>query len=369
MKRRNRVGRPATPRDSQQSASEQSMLRFERSLSDGGPLIHVGSRLPTTTVVFETYWRFAAERQSIFFKRLRRSFPPWTTDPILLEYKFTNVYRASDRVSQFLIRNVIYAGDADPVEVFFRTILFKLFNKIGTWKLLERVLGDITYREYSYSEYDRILTDALERGDRIYSAAYIMPSGTSTFRATRKHRAHLQILDRMIEDEVPLQIQAATRMADAFRILRSYPLIGDFLAYQYVTDLNYSTLTDFSEDEFVIPGPGAVSGIRKCFGSLGNYSETDIIKEMASTQEEHFKHFGVGFQTLGGRPLQFIDCQNLFCEVDKYARIKHPDFVGTGRTRIKQRFRTHPEPVMAWYPPKWGINDKIERLRERTPEE
>jgi hypothetical protein len=32
----------------------------------------------------------------------------WTDDPILTKNKFTNVYRASDRVSQYMIKHVIY---------------------------------------------------------------------------------------------------------------------------------------------------------------------------------------------------------------------------------------------------------------------
>jgi hypothetical protein len=47
--------------------------------------------------VFDTYWRFAAERQEIFFRRIAGAPPPWTADPILREFKFTNAYRASDR--------------------------------------------------------------------------------------------------------------------------------------------------------------------------------------------------------------------------------------------------------------------------------
>ena len=50
-------------------------------------------------------------------------------------------YRASDRVSQYLIRNVIYRHDQGPEEVFFRIMLFKLFNKIETWELLEEHSG------------------------------------------------------------------------------------------------------------------------------------------------------------------------------------------------------------------------------------
>src|SRR2546430_9607468 len=84
---------------------------------------HVWVRLSPAepTEVYETYWRFAAERQAIFFRRLAGLPAPWTSDPILARYKFTNVYRASDRVSQYLIRHVIYRGRQDPVEAFFRT--------------------------------------------------------------------------------------------------------------------------------------------------------------------------------------------------------------------------------------------------------
>src|SRR5260370_15643889 len=86
------------------------------------------------TPVYDSYWRFAAERQRIFFRRLERRAPPWTDDPVLRAHKFTNVYRASDRVSQYLIRRGIYRSDLpdDPVEVTFRILLFKLFNRIET---------------------------------------------------------------------------------------------------------------------------------------------------------------------------------------------------------------------------------------------
>lgn len=60
------------------------------------------------TPVYDTYWKFAAKRQEVFFNRLGGGDYPWTDDSIIRKYKFTNAYRASDRVSQYLIRNVIY---------------------------------------------------------------------------------------------------------------------------------------------------------------------------------------------------------------------------------------------------------------------
>ena len=313
-----------------------------------------------STVVYDSYWRFAAERQEIFFRKLEGLAGPWTDDPIFLHHKFTNAYRASDRVSQYLIRHVIYEGDPSPEEVFFRTLVFKLFNKIETWEMLRSRLGTISYYDYSFSGYDRILSEAISSGARIYSAAYMMPSGKSAFGHARKHSNHLELIKRMMDDEVPLRIADAPNMRQAFEVLRSYPTIGNFLAYQFITDLNYSEMVNFSEMEFVIPGPGAIDGIHKCFSDLGGLNETDIIKLVTDRQEMEFERSGLNFRTLGGRSLQLIDCQNLFCEVSKYARLRHPDIKGISkRTRIKQIYRPSAKPIEYWYPPKWNINHMI----------
>ncbi|MFA6015675.1 MAG: nucleotide kinase domain-containing protein [Gallionellaceae bacterium] len=316
--------------------------------------------LAKPTIVFDSYWRFAAERQRVFFSRLEGKSAPWSNDPILNEYKFTNAYRASDRVSQYLIRDVIYKGSSEPDEVFFRIILFKLFNKIETWRLLEDQLGEIHLASYNYHDYDRVLSQAMSSGNAIYSAAYIMASGHKIFGVQRKHQSHLKLLEVMLGEAVPKRLTECKSMQQGFELLRSYPLFGDFLAYQLITDINYSELTNFSEMEFTMPGPGARDGIRKCFSSLGGLSETDIIRLMTDRQELEFERLGIEFQNLWGRRLQQIDIQNIFCEVGKYARVKHPDVADiSGRTRIKQKFTQTDILETPWYPPKWGINDKI----------
>jgi NTP pyrophosphatase (non-canonical NTP hydrolase) len=313
------------------------------------------------TAAYDTYWRFAVERQNVFVRRMRGAPAPWTEDPILLNYKFTNVYRASDRVSQYLIRNVIYREDlsTDADEIVFRILLFKLFNKIETWELLENKLGVLAFSEYSFKAYDQILSKAMARGDTIYSAAYIMPSGGSLGHA-KKHRNHLALLEKFMRDNLSARLAEAPSMHEAFRLIRAYPTIGDFLGYQFVTDINYSAVTNFSEMEFVIPGPGAVDGIRKCFSDQAEMSNSDIIRFMAGRQVEEFERLGISFQRIGDRPLQLIDCQNLFCEVGKYARVKHPELAGASdRVRIKQRFRPTESPIDYWYPPKWEINEQV----------
>jgi hypothetical protein len=305
--------------------------------------------------VFDTYWRFAAARQEVYQARLRGDAGPWTADPILATYRFTNCYRAADRVSQYLIKEVIYRGNQDADEVLFRILLFRFFNRITAWELLVSAFGELTLGRFRLDSYDEVLIKALSGGERIYSAAYVMPS--PRFGGLRKHTNHLLLLEHMLRDGLRCKLQASTSMAEAFDALRGYPGLGAFLAYQLLIDINYSTLINFDEMDFVVPGPGAKDGLRKCFGPGVLGLEADLIRYMSDAQAEHFARLGLGFRDLNGRRLQLIDCQNLFCEVDKYTRVAHPEIRGySGRTHIKQRFRPVDHPVTAWFPPKWGIN-------------
>lgn len=321
------------------------------------------------TVVYDTYWKFAAIRQEAFFNRLEGNSYPWTVDPIIKRYKFTNVYRAADRVSQYLIKHVIYNEHlpSSPKEILFRILLFKLFNKIETWELLSSKLGSLTFEEYNFNNYDNVLNTAIGKGKRIYSAAYIMPSGKSFFGYERKHSNHLKLIELILEEQTHEKLMNAKSMQDAFETIKQFPSLGDFLAYQLLIDINYSSLINFSESEFVVPGPGAKGGISKCFMNTGGLSNAEIIKLMTDRQEQEFERLGLHFRNLWGRRLQLIDCQNLFCEVDKYARVKHPEIKGnSGRLRIKQVFKPNFKLFDFWFPPKWGINENIKQYNN-TP--
>jgi hypothetical protein len=331
---------------------------MERNLA---PTIFIKKQKPKQSVVFDTYWRFAVKRQEAFFARLSGFDGPWSDDHIIQTYKFTNAYRASDRVSQYLIKNVIYSGYWSDTDTFLRILLFKLFNKIETWELLESQFGEISSKTFDVDKYSFVLDTVMAAGGRIYSAAYIMPSGSrKKYGQIKKHRFHLLLINDLIKNRFPQKMSSACSMREGYELLLNIDSVGKFLAYQFITDLNYSELINFKETDFVVPGPGALDGIKKSFVSLGDYSPEDVIHMMFDEQEEHFQRLDLDFNSLWGRPLQLIDCQNLFCEVDKYSRVAHPDVAGiSGRTRIKQTFKPRNKDLRVWYPPKWGLNDKI----------
>lgn len=316
---------------------------------------------PKPGEAYDTFWRFAFERQNVFFRRLRGQQEPWTQDDVLRKHRFTNVYRASDRVSQYLIQRVIYNGSWDNEDLFLRILLFKFFNRISTWENMVSVFGEINKESFHVLAIGSELTKIIESGERIFSAAYIMPSGGRDSNGMRKHTFYLDLLSKMLSDGIPEKIAQAKRLKDVYETIEGYPMMGRFLAYQYAIDINYSPLTNFSESEWVMPGPGAVDGISKCFKHLGDFSPSDVIKWMTDRQEFEFARLGLNFETLWGRPLQLIDCQNLLCEVSKYTRVTHPHLAGVaGRSRIKQEYRPQLDQLQYWYPPKWGLNTAVE---------
>src|ERR1043165_1138024 len=177
-------------------------------------------------------------------------------------------------------------------------MLFKLFNRIETWELLLKNCKEISFADFIPERYDAVPSAAIGSGVRLYSAAYIMPSGGVGLRYPRKHRMHLWLLDKMMSEDLPARVSGAGSMKEAFKLLRGDPSIGDFLAYQFITDLNYSTLTDFNESSFVVPGPGSLSGMRKCFTELDPASAADVITVVAERQSEEFRRMGLPFQNL-----------------------------------------------------------------------
>ncbi|MDY4592388.1 MAG: putative DNA base hypermodification protein [Eubacteriales bacterium] len=309
------------------------------------------------TEVYNAYWEFACKRQEIFFKRFKGLPAPWSDDLILSKYKFTNAYRVEDRVSQFLIREVIYNGKQySPEDIIFRIILFKIFNKIETWKNLEKYVGDISFSNYKRSVYEKAFENIIISKQKLYSAAYIMPSGKTSFGFSQKYKNNLSLLEMIMSSNIASKIAKLKSLKELYELLLSYPTIGSFLAFQFAIDINYTEICDFSEMSFVVAGPGAKSGIEKCFATLNHNCEY-YIRYVAERQEEEFDKRGLHFKSLFGRKLQLIDCQNLFCEIDKYSRIAYPSILSkNGRLKIKQNFIPNDSAIDYFFPPKWKLD-------------
>ncbi len=311
-----------------------------------------GQRVRVTRA-FWSYWYLAAERQAMFMKRVVGAPAPWTADPVLRAHRFTNAYRASDRVSQALLQDVIYSGSYECRDTILRVLLFKIFNRTETWQHLVDNVGQPTAATFDRAAYTAALDHQFDAGARLYAGAYIMPA--PQFGRERKHANHIALLEQILADGTIDAIADAQSLQALYRELLAVPSFGAFLAYQYAVDLNYSRHFEFDEMEFVVAGPGALRGIEKCFADTRGLGPASIIRAMANAAEVYLADSPVEFRDLWGRPLHLIDCQNLFCEVDKYARVAHRELDIGGPQRIKQTFQPDERPLRLGYPPKWGL--------------
>ena len=310
--------------------------------------------VPNDTTL-QYYFYFIQERMNIFWGKYNHQ-DHLTDDPILQEYKFTNVYRASDRVSQYLIKNVLYR-DLDryaPEDVLLRILVFKVFNRIETWEYLNKYL-DVRVNTYNVERLSKLLTKR-QKDYPIFSNAYMMAGSHVRYADIKtKHQVWLQMIeDEFIQGRGFEKVLEAKSMSEVYSQLRDYPLIGDFLAYQYTTDFNYSPYLNFDEDSFVKAGVGAVRGIKKCFLSFGNNFE-DAIYYIHDHFEELQERYGyTAFRPLPGRKPKLIDLQNCFCETDKYLRAKMPE-LKVGNVRIKQHYKPTKDRIHFYFPDKWGV--------------
>jgi hypothetical protein len=309
---------------------------------------------------YDLYWYFASERQRAFERRVDGELGPWTDDPILQQFKFCNVFRAADRVSQYLIRDVAYRDEwCTPEDRIFQIVAFRTFSRPSTWDSVRELIGRTpTIADLASGAFKEALETTRLRAGGLYTGAFIL-CATDAYGQGLKHRNHVELFRHMfLGGDLAGDVLKAESLSEVYNLLHKFPLMGDFMSYQTAIDVNYSGYVNFDEDDFTQPGPGALRGIKKCFLSLGDYSPREVIQFMVDSQEREFERLGLPIAGLWGRRLHAIDCQGLFCETDKYCRVALPD-LASARSRIKAKFNPRPDAVPLFFPPKWGINHKL----------
>jgi hypothetical protein len=256
-----------------------------------------------------------------------------------------------------MIRDVAYGQDAEttPRDRVFQIVAFRTFSRIATWRAIIAELGGAPRLVHLRSgTFGKAVENAKAQLNGLYTGAFIL-CASKAFGFDEKHRNHVALFRHMFLDNACAErVLQAPSLGDVVALLRSFPLIGPFMAYQTAIDINYSELTNFSENDYTQAGPGALRGLKKAFTDLGDYSTSDTILWMAERQAEEFARLDLQFHGLFGRPLHGIDCQGLFCELDKYCREAVPELT-SARSRIKARYRGSSEPLPLTFPPKWRL--------------
>lgn len=320
---------------------------------------------------FKYYMYFISERMDIFWSR-KYNFPkPYTTDKIMQDHKFTNTYRVLDRSSQYLIHHVISEENQyTKEEMVFRILLYKHFNLPSTWDMLIERFGDINCltSEEDLVEFFRQKT---EEGCVLYSNAYMITA--SFMRSTDimgrfglvpgmpKYQSYMRLLYKGLwEDGIMKLILESKTQKECFDSLMKLVGVADFLAYQFVQDLNYTSFFNFDDNEYCAAGPGTQRGIERCFDIVGKPDYGEIVKWVYTNFKDLCNQYDAHFLPLPNHPLQVPDLSNCFCETDKYLRgmgigTEGKDIDGK---RIKAKFNPNPNKIEYVLPKKWNVNLK-----------
>lgn len=320
------------------------------------PLPRPAKRPPVPRAgVYELYWQFAAKRQAAFERRMAGLPGPWSEDDVLQRYKFCNVFRAADRVSQYMIKDVAYMEEGDFADRALRIVAFRTFSNMATWEGVKAELGrELRLADLESGQFERALETVKAENGGLYTGAFIL-CANKAYGFDEKHRNHVALWTEMFgPGRLAQRLEAAKDLETVVKLLEGFPLMGPFMAYQTAIDLNYSTLLDFDEDDYTQAGPGALRGLKKAFESLEDYTPAEAILWMVERQEAEFARLGLAFNGLYGRRLHAIDCQGLFCELDKYCRVARPE-LASARKQMKAKFSPKAGLPGLFFPPKWGL--------------
>lgn len=296
------------------------------------------------TANYDMFWKFIYTRQMIWYKRFILQQPaPWTDDPILRDYKFTNVYRELDRNSLYSIDNIVGIPGAttkgSPLRVYapideqvLRIIIFRLFNRIWTYNLIAHLDGFPWKRVDAY----KILRMAADKGEAIYTDAHITCAYAGFPGETKLERV-MYIFDEA-QKRMPALMRVISRaksLEHIHQFLSNFKGLGPFLAYEVCGDIAYAPWNNIGEDEWANPGPGCQRGLRRLFPDLNPKSCVWLIKVLREAQDQEFSRLNLPFASIAykGKPLTLRAIENCCCEFSKYMKAHE----GSGRPRNKFR--------------------------------
>lgn len=272
-----------------------------------------------TTV--EDLYTYMEEREAIRRKKEQGLPKPWTKNPILQKYKFTNVNRIHDRTTSELLG--IYRDNvakSTPETTLYNCALYRYF---GTSEFAKAVGW---MRRHDAAHIARVARLRLNGGERVFTGAYIV---TNCGEYGPKEEVVGSFLGNLWETRADIVSafcgERSWRMAYAQMVLVHGFGGKGFYAKETLLDymLCYPGIA-LDEATWSPCGPGARRGLNRLYGRHLKFDqkETKFIEEMRQVQMKLAKYWP---------GLTMHDIQWNLCEFDKFERVR----LGEGRPRSK----------------------------------
>lgn len=204
----------------------------------------------------DAFFAFARHRHQIYLNRRDGKPLPWTLDPILQRYRFTNVFRELDATTIWFAKNL-----RDPlrnsIEVLPATVVFRWFNRITT--------GEAVKQNKNYL-HPAALRKAIAKLKPPYVTGAFMVYTTS-LGAPTKQEGVLRAIEIWYDKHKDWRKFKFDTLQEAHAWMKS-ECLGDFMAYEVITDLAHTKLLERATDIMTWAnfGPGGQRGLERIAG-------------------------------------------------------------------------------------------------------
>jgi hypothetical protein len=302
----------------------------------------------------EAQAKFIIERHRIYLKKAAGHSAPWTDDPILQNFMFTNVYRELDRVTVWMDKHIMQPYMDHP-DLPFMMAIARVINWPDTLKELMDE-GAWPEKRWNANKFFNVMKAIQDRGDKVVTGAYIVsagrPKGAESPTSNKKpYGIAYWILDQLWNNKEQFQLMSKTKtggsMGRAVEALQQHHGFGPFIANQVVVDLTYlDPWLKKAEDynTFTSPGPGTIKGMNwmisgKMNGGIpGNKLNKHMIKFRELVNKEVRRQvpakYWTGNMKTGFEDISMSNYSNCNCETSKMVRS-----LKDGGANMKNKYR------------------------------
>ena len=281
------------------------------------------------------FHHYAMERYLIHLRKDIEKLPePWTDDTILGRYRFTNDRREHDYCSRYLIDNISTNSDMTILNKIYLSLLFRMYNVVEVGEALD--LKHTSIKDLSDPDW---VSDSIKKLDnasceRYFTNAYKTIGFTKALcsrynldYSTSRQYGPLYLIQDLIKNNLASELLQAKSQLEVFEILKSRILgAGSFMAYQFYVDLTYIPEFPYSENEFVISGPGCSYGLGMLVSDPNGLSNDELLFWMRDNLASIFDQYGLYWDLNMlmtdlpeyDRCLNVMMLENLMCEFSKY---------------------------------------------------
>jgi hypothetical protein len=266
---------------------------------------------------------FVDEREHVRREREAGAPRPWTEDKILDTYRFCNIRRRDDRVSAWIIKNIIEPHKTNP-QLWFMLCCARLINWPPTMQvLIDEGLWPVD--GFDAGAFGDAIDRRVESGEKTWTGAYIITARhVPKYMGKGRWVAEAMLQNAMLAGKEIVQPTVEATL-ESFKGLYGF---GTFMAGQVVADLTYTPMLCDATDlySYAPIGPGSTRGLNRLFGRKleGRINQDQFNDELQFIAQEVSKLIA-----LSEPKLTLHDWQNCMCEFDKYLRTEN----GSGRPR------------------------------------